>query len=150
MNNCRSVLLSSEEIIIPDLQGASRRVYDFLVECIWSPIVDYIVRRLSNLFVALIGCSYLVLWLALTLPEQLRPLRCICPQNCRSLPKSRLFLESPQNDPLLLPLGDILAEPLPASLTAHHSVRDVVVAGHHDAADRCPPPNFGLPERNYE
>ena len=49
-NNCTSILVSSKEIVIMEPDEKSRFVYDFLISSIWSPIVDFIFRRIPNLF----------------------------------------------------------------------------------------------------
>ena len=54
-NNCKTILSSSKEIVVLEPDGKSRFVYDFLISSIWSPVVDFIFRRIPNLFV--LSCS---------------------------------------------------------------------------------------------
>ena len=54
-NNCSGILASAKDIAILDDAQQPHIVYDFLMNTIWIPIVDYVLRRIPDMFVGVAG-----------------------------------------------------------------------------------------------
>ena len=54
-NNCSGILASAKDITILDDAQQPHIVYDFLMNAIWIPIVDYVFRRIPYMFVGVAG-----------------------------------------------------------------------------------------------
>lgn len=50
-SDCLAVVRSSEEIVVPDADNKPHYVYDFFINSIWGPIVDFFFRRINTIFV---------------------------------------------------------------------------------------------------